>query len=77
MIAALFFLGGWLGPSFLPPFIWLIIKWAAFVFLFTWSWATFPRYRYDQLMNISWKILLPIAIINILWTGFAVQIGLP
>ncbi len=77
MIAALFFLGGWLGPSFLPPFMWLFIKWAIFVFLFTWSWATFPRYRYDQLMNISWKILLPIAIINILWTGFAVQIGLP
>ncbi len=77
MLAVILFFGGWLGPSFLPPVVWLFIKWAFFIFLYTWSWATFPRYRYDQLMKISWKILLPIVIVNILWTGFALQFGLP
>ncbi len=80
-IMVIMFLGGWTGPfwkgCFFVGLIWYWIKIAFFIFLFTWAWATFPRYRYDQLMDISWKILLPIAVLNIFWTGFALAIGLP
>ncbi len=80
-IMVLLFLGGWTGPfwsgGFFAGLIWYWIKVAFFIFLFTWAWATFPRYRYDQLMDIGWKILLPIAVLNIFWTGFALTVGLP
>ncbi len=80
-IMVLMFLGGWTGPfwngGFVAGLIWYWIKVAFFVFLFTWVWATFPRYRYDQLMDIGWKILLPITVLNIFWTGFALTAGLP
>ncbi|MGH7083812.1 MAG: NADH-quinone oxidoreductase subunit NuoH [Acetobacteraceae bacterium] len=56
------FLGGWLGPfgwTWLPGPIWFILKLSACVFMFLWVRATFPRYRYDQLMRLGWKVFLP------------------
>ncbi|HWV72919.1 MAG TPA: NADH-quinone oxidoreductase subunit NuoH [Pseudosphingobacterium sp.] len=68
MIATLF-LGGWLGPAFLPPLIWFILKTFVFILLFILLRASLPRPRYDQLMEYGWKILLPVALLNLLITG--------
>jgi NADH-quinone oxidoreductase subunit H len=62
------FLGGWQGP-FLPPIAWFVIKTYALVFFFIWIRGTFPRLRFDQLMQLGWKVLLPLALANILVTG--------
>lgn len=70
-IAVTFFLGGWHGPFDLPV-VWLALKVAFFVFLFMWVRATLPRVRYDQLMQFGWKILLPLAIGNLLVTAYFV-----
>ncbi len=74
-IAATMFLGGWMGPgpSFLDP-IWMLLKMFALVFLFIWVRATLPRLRYDQLMTLGWKILLPLAILNLLVTSVLVVV---
>ncbi len=63
------FFGGWLGPDFLPPIAWFIIKVFVFIFLFILLRASLPRPRYDQLMDFGWKILLPITIINLMVTA--------
>ncbi|WP_257668701.1 NADH-quinone oxidoreductase subunit NuoH [Parapedobacter tibetensis] len=68
MIATLF-LGGWLGPAFLPPLVWFILKTFVFILLFILLRASLPRPRYDQLMEYGWKILLPVALLNLLVTG--------
>jgi NADH-quinone oxidoreductase subunit H len=68
MTVALYF-GGWLGPDFLPPVVWFIMKTFAFIFLFILLRASLPRPRYDQLMDFGWKILLPITIINLMVTA--------
>jgi NADH-quinone oxidoreductase subunit H len=68
-LAATFFLGGWHGP-FLPPVVWFLIKMLAFAFLFIWLRGTLPRLRYDQLMHLGWKVLTPLALLNILVTGW-------
>ena len=68
MIVTLFF-GGWLGPGFLPPIIWFSLKTAFFVCGFILLRAAIPRPRYDQLMSLGWKILLPITLVNLLATG--------
>ena len=68
MIATIFF-GGWLGPSFLPPMIWLFIKTFALICFFILLRAALPRPRYDQLMSLGWKILLPVTLLNLLITG--------
>lgn len=68
LITILFF-GGWLGPSFLPPVIWFFLKTFVFICFFILLRASLPRPRYDQLMNFGWKILLPLALLNILVTG--------
>ena len=68
-LAATFFLGGWHGP-FLPPVVWFFIKALAFAFLFIWLRGTLPRLRYDQLMHFGWKLLTPLALLNILATGW-------
>ena len=68
LTVALYF-GGWLGPDFLPPAVWFILKTFAFIFLFILLRASLPRPRYDQLMDFGWKILLPITIINLLITA--------
>jgi len=68
MVTLLFF-GGWLGPSFLPPIVWFLIKMFAFILFFILLRATLPRPRYDQLMSYGWKLLLPLALLNVLITG--------
>ncbi len=68
MTVTLFF-GGWLGPGFLPPIVWFILKTFVFIVLFILLRASLPRPRYDQLMEYGWKILLPLALLNLLITG--------
>jgi len=68
MITTLFF-GGWLGPGFLPPIFWFLIKMVGFILVFILLRASLPRLRSDQLMALGWKILLPLALINVLITG--------
>ncbi|MFQ5882776.1 MAG: NADH-quinone oxidoreductase subunit NuoH [Candidatus Methylomirabilales bacterium] len=67
-IATTLFLGGWHGPL-LPPVIWFLLKVFIFLFLFIWLRATLPRFRYDQLMRFGWKILLPLALANVVVTA--------
>jgi NADH-quinone oxidoreductase subunit H len=73
-LTAVFFFGGWLSPfqgypvfanTFLaaPSFLWLGVKISVFLFLFLWFRATFPRYRYDQIMRLGWKALIPVTIV--------------
>ena len=75
MLAALMFLGGWLSPiPFIPDsFLWLLIKVAFLLFCFIWFRATFPRYRYDQIMRLGWKIFIPITIAWIVFIGGMMQ----
>jgi NADH-quinone oxidoreductase subunit H len=68
MVTCLFF-GGWLGPSFLPPIVWFILKMFAFISLFILLRASLPRPRYDQLMEFGWKILFPLTLLNVLVTA--------
>jgi NADH-quinone oxidoreductase subunit H len=83
-LVALFFMGGWLSPfegmaslnalfSWVPGFIWLMIKLSFFLFCYLWIRATFPRYRYDQIMRLGWKILIPITLIWIPVIGVLVH----
>ena len=78
-LVSIMFFGGWLSPfestwfenifSFVPGFIWLASKTLIFIFLFLWLRATLPRYRYDQIMRLGWKIFLPITLIWIFVEG--------
>ncbi len=70
-VAVTFFFGGWRGP-YLPPVVWFLIKMALCIFFFIWLRSTYPRFRYDQLMKFGWKILLPVALLNILITGLVI-----
>ncbi len=67
-MATTLFLGGWRGP-FLPPVVWFLVKLFLLIFLFIWIRATLPRFRYDQLMRFGWKVLLPVALANIMITA--------
>ncbi|PLX86208.1 MAG: NADH-quinone oxidoreductase subunit NuoH [Desulfuromonas sp.] len=67
-MVTVFFLGGWLGPL-LPGVIWFGVKVLALCFFFIWVRGSLPRLRYDQLMHFGWKILLPLALLNVLLTG--------
>lgn len=67
-MATVLYLGGWLGPV-LPGWLWFLVKMSAVVFLFIWLRAVLPRYRFDQLMNLGWKILIPLSLVNVLITG--------
>ncbi len=67
-LAVTLFFGGWHGP-FLPPVLWFLIKVFCFIFFFIWIRATFPRIRYDQLMQFGWKVLFPLALANIVLTA--------
>jgi NADH-quinone oxidoreductase subunit H len=67
-LAVTLFFGGWRGP-FLPPVIWFLIKVFIFIFFFIWVRATYPRFRYDQLMKFGWKVLFPLALLNIMVTA--------
>lgn len=86
VLTALMFMGGWLSPfqgipvlesTFLaaPSIIWFLIKSACFAFMFLWFRATFPRYRYDQIMRLGWKVFIPITIIWILVLGAVIAAG--
>jgi NADH-quinone oxidoreductase subunit H len=67
-LAVTLFLGGWQGP-FLPPLVWFVLKTFVLVFCFIWVRGTFPRFRFDQLMGVGWKVLLPLSLVNIVLTG--------
>jgi NADH-quinone oxidoreductase subunit H len=75
-IAVAFFLGGWMGPGpgWLDP-IWMIGKILVLIMFFIWVRATVPRLRYDQLMSLGWKILLPLATLNVLVTAVLVVVA--
>lgn len=74
VLLAILFMGGWLSPFqgcavldhiffFVPGFVWLALKVAFFLFVYLWIRATFPRYRYDQIMRLGWKVLIPVTIV--------------
>ena len=82
-VMALVFLGGWLSPFegipvlneiffIVPGFVWLLLKISFFLFVYLWVRATFPRYRYDQLMRLGWKVLIPVTIVWIIVTALMV-----
>jgi NADH-quinone oxidoreductase subunit H len=75
-IAVTFFLGGWQGPGpgWLDP-IWMLVKTLSLVFVFIWVRSTLPRLRYDQLMSLGWKVLLPLATLNVLVTAIVVTVS--
>jgi NADH-quinone oxidoreductase subunit H len=72
-LVAIFFLGGWHGP-WLPGPVWLFLKIMLVALIMIWIRGTLPRLRYDQLMALGWKVLVPVALINILITGVFVLI---
>jgi len=80
-VVTIIFLGGWMRPfpnvevfaflDLIPSWIWFVLKVFVFLYLFIWIRATLPRYRYDQLMALGWKVLIPIAIANLVITAVA------
>lgn len=87
-LAALFFLGGWLSPfenvlvlkpifDWVPGIVWLFLKTSIFLFMYLWMRATFPRYRYDQLMRLGWKILIPVTLVWIVVLAVMIELHLP
>ena len=77
-IASLLFLGGWNAPfgwTFLPGVVWFLIKIGAFMFFYMWLRATLPRFRYDRLMAFGWKVLLPVATLNLIATAIYVAMA--
>ncbi len=88
MLTSLMFLGGWLSPfegipvlekafAWVPGIVWLLVKTSFFMFCFLWFRATFPRYRYDQIMRLGWKVFIPITIIWLLLLGAAIVAEIP
>jgi NADH-quinone oxidoreductase subunit H len=83
-LASIMFLGGWLSPfqgipglesvfAWVPGFVWLFAKLSLFIFCYLWIRATFPRYRYDQVMYLGWKVLIPVTIVWIFVIAMAVH----
>jgi len=83
-IAALFYMGGWLSPfqgvpyldqlfHFVPGLVWFLIKTCFFLFLYIWFRATFPRYRYDQVMRLGWKVFIPVTVVWIFVIAFMIR----
>ena len=72
-LAVTLFFGGWQGP-WLPPVVWFLIKVFVFIFFFIWIRATFPRFRYDQLMKFGWKVLFPVSLLNIMITAVVMSV---
>jgi NADH-quinone oxidoreductase subunit H len=84
ILTAILFMGGWLSPfqgipgledlfAFVPGIVWILAKTSFLLFLFLWFRATFPRYRYDQVMRLGWKVFIPITIFWILVVGVGVM----
>jgi NADH-quinone oxidoreductase subunit H len=79
MLAVVMFLGGWLSPfdvpffNAIPGWIWLGVKTFAMVTMFLWVRATFPRYRYDQIMRLGWKIFIPVTLVWLVVVGAVMQ----
>ncbi|HET9783535.1 MAG TPA: NADH-quinone oxidoreductase subunit NuoH [Terriglobales bacterium] len=80
-VATLVFLGGWMGPLFGPvwlvailPTLYFLIKVSFFLFLYIWVRGTLPRFRYDQLMSFGWKVLVPLALANVLVTSLVIAL---
>ncbi|MDA0218832.1 MAG: NADH-quinone oxidoreductase subunit NuoH [Proteobacteria bacterium] len=79
-LGAVLFLGGWLAPfdiapfTWIPGFVWFILKVFALLFCFIWVRATFPRYRYDQLMRLGWKVFLPLSLGAVVVVAGALQV---
>ncbi len=84
-LASILFLGGWLSPfegipilgslfAFVPGIVWFFSKMAIFLFLYVWLRATFPRYRYDQIMHLGWKVLIPVTIVWIVIEGLLIEL---
>lgn len=83
-LCATMFVGGWLSPfqgipgleslfTWVPGIVWLLVKTSFFLFLFLWFRATFPRYRYDQIMRLGWKVFIPVTIVWLLVIGLAIM----
>jgi NADH-quinone oxidoreductase subunit H len=68
-LLTILFVGGWLGPAFLPPIAWFLIKTMTFIAFFILLRAALPRPRYDQFMAFGWKVMLPLTLVNLLATG--------
>lgn len=86
-IATVIFLGGWLSPfqgipglqpifAWVPGLVWFVLKMSLFVFTYFWMRATFPRYRYDQIMHLGWKVLIPVTLVWILVLSLAIEFHL-
>lgn len=86
-LAALMFMGGWLSPfenipylslwfNWVPGLAWFLIKVSFFVFCYLWFRATFPRYRYDQIMRLGWKVLIPVTLVWIVVLALAIHFQL-
>lgn len=84
ILTAIMFMGGWLSPfqgmgflddmtAFIPGIFWLLLKTAILLFLFLWFRATFPRYRYDQIMRLGWKVFIPLTIVWVFVTGILIH----
>jgi NADH-quinone oxidoreductase subunit H len=87
-LAVIFFFGGWLPPfpnllaglwqspvmAWIPPVVWYFVKVMCFIFVYIWFRGTFPRYRFDQLMAVGWKWLLPLSLANVLLVGIGVLV---
>src|SRR3990167_5031624 len=85
-LASVIFFGGWLSPfqgipvldhlfAWVPGIFWLLLKMCFFIFLYFWMRATFPRYRYDQIMHLGWKVLIPVTLVWLIVVAVAVEIG--
>jgi len=79
MLTAIMFFGGWQAPidsallGLVPPFVWLLVKVFIIVSMFLWIRATFPRYRYDQIMRLGWKVFIPLTLVWIALIGLWMQ----
>jgi NADH-quinone oxidoreductase subunit H len=83
-LISIMFLGGWLSPfqgvplldsltAWVPGPIWLLVKISFFLYCYLWFRATFPRYRYDQIMRLGWKVFIPLTLVWVILIAFAVK----
>jgi len=84
-LMVIFFFGGWTLPYFATPGGWIgavlsmvvfALKVSFFLWFFVWVRWTLPRFRYDQLMGLGWKVMVPISVLNFLWVGVAMALGI-